>query len=121
MIAVGSGTGVGINALLSRSLGEKNIENANKAATNGIFLAFSSCLVFMAFGFLGVRPYFSTQTNVAEIIEYGCDYLFICSVFSFAVFGQITFERLLQSTGKTFYTMITQATGAIVNIFSIRY
>ncbi|HEY8343801.1 MAG TPA: MATE family efflux transporter [Bacillota bacterium] len=116
MIAVGSGTGVGINALLSRSLGEKNIENANKAAANGIFLAFLSCLVFMAFGLLGVRSYFGTQTNVAEIIDYGCDYLFICSVFSFALFGQITFERLLQSTGKTFYTMITQATGAIVNI-----
>lgn len=116
MIAVGSGTGVGINALLSRSLGEKNTESANKAASNGIFLAFLSCLVFMAFGLLGVRSYFRTQTNVAEIIEYGWDYLFICSVFSFALFGQITFERLLQSTGKTFYTMITQATGAIVNI-----
>lgn len=116
MIAVGAGTGVGINALLSRSLGEKNIANANKAASNGIFLALLSCIAFMVFGVLGVRTYFEAQTNVGEIIDYGWDYLFVCSVFSFALFGQVTFERLLQSTGKTFYTMITQATGAIINI-----
>lgn len=116
MIAVGSGTGVGINALLSRSLGEKNSTNANKAACNGVFLALLSCLAFVIFGFLGVRPFFQAQTDVTEILNYGWEYLFVCSVFSFALFGQITFERLLQSTGKTFYTMITQALGAIINI-----
>lgn len=116
MIAVGAGTGVGINALLSRSLGEKNITNVNKAAANGIFLALLSCLAFVIFGFFGVRPFFQAQTDVTEILNYGWEYLFVCSVFSFALFGQITFERLLQSTGKTFYTMITQALGAIVNI-----
>ena len=116
MIAVGSGTGVGINALLSRSLGEKNSANVNKAASNGIFLALLSCLAFVVFGFLGVRPFFRAQTDVPEILNYGWEYLFVCSVFSFAIFGQVTFERLLQSTGKTFYTMITQALGAIVNI-----
>jgi putative MATE family efflux protein len=116
MIAVGAGTGVGINALLSRSLGEKNTANANKAAVNGIFLALLSCMAFIAFGLSSVRPFFEAQTNVAEIIRYGRQYLFVCCVFSFALFGQITFERLLQSTGKTFYTMITQALGAVVNI-----
>lgn len=116
MIAVGAGTGVGINALLSRSLGEKNITNANKAACNGVFLALLSCLAFVIFGFSGVRPFFQAQTDVTEILNYGWEYLFVCSVFSFPLFGQITFERLLQSTGKTFYTMITQALGAIVNI-----
>lgn len=116
MIAVGAGTGVGINALLSRSLGEKNSVTANKAACNGIFLALLSCLAFVIFGFFGVRPFFQAQTDVPEILNYGWEYLFVCSVFSFALFGQITFERLLQSTGKTFYTMITQTVGAIVNI-----
>jgi putative MATE family efflux protein len=116
MIAVGAGTGVGINALLSRSLGEKNTVNANKAANNGIFLTLLSCMAFVLFGFFGVRSFYQVQTDVAEIIRYGREYLFVCATFSFAVFGQMTFERLLQSTGKTFYTMITQALGAIVNI-----
>jgi putative MATE family efflux protein len=116
MIAVGAGTGVGINALLSRSLGEKNTVNANKAAGNGIFLALLSCIAFVFFGLSSVRPFFEAQTNVTEIIKYGRDYLFVCCVCSFALFGQITLERLLQSTGKTFYTMITQTAGAITNI-----
>ncbi len=116
MIAIGVGTAVGINALLSRSLGEKNRERVNKAAYNGIFLAFVSAVVFALFGLFFARIFFTAQTNNAEIIGYGCDYLIICSILSFGAFGQITFERLLQSTGKTFYAMITQATGAIVNI-----
>jgi putative MATE family efflux protein len=116
MIAVAAGTGVGINALLSKSLGEKNTANANKAARNGIFLALLSCMAFIMFGFLGVRSFFKALTNVTEIIRYGREYLSICCMFSWALFGQVTFERLLQSTGKTFYTMITQALGAIVNI-----
>jgi len=116
MIAVGSGTGVGINALLSRSLGEKNKVNASKAATNGIFLTLLSCMAFVFFGLFGVRAFYEAQTDVVEIIQYGREYLIVCSTFSFALFGQMTFERLLQSTGKTFYTMITQALGAVVNI-----
>ena len=116
MISIAAGTGVGLNALLSKSLGEKNFLRANKAANHGIILAFFSYLVFAILGVLFSRFFFELQTTDQEIIDYGTSYLLICSVFSFGVFGQITFERLLQSTGKTFYTMITQGTGAIINI-----
>ena len=116
MIAVASGTGVGINALLSRSLGEKNYDNANKAASNGLFLAVLSSLAFCIFGLFFSRLYFSSQTSDPQIISYGSDYLFICCVFSMGIFLGITGERLLQSTGRTFYNMITQGLGAIINI-----
>ena len=116
MIAIAVGTGVGINALLSKSLGERDFNEANSIANNGIFLAFLSYLVFLVFGLTFVRFYFNAQTNNTEIIEYGISYLTICSVASIGIFGQITFERLLQSTGKTFFTMITQGVGAIINI-----
>lgn len=116
MIAVGAGTGVGINALLSRSLGEKNFTQANRAANNGILLAFFSCIAFSILGFTCSRWFFSIQTSDPQIIEYGVDYLGVIAGFSFGLFGQVVFERLLQSTGKTIYSMITQATGAIINI-----
>ncbi|TZE83626.1 MATE family efflux transporter [Calorimonas adulescens] len=116
MIAIVNGTGVGINALLSKSLGERNTEKASKAANNGIFLGLLSCIVFIVFGFFGVQPFFKSQTGISEIIKYGREYLGICTGFSFALIGQLTFERLLQSTGKTIYTMVTQSSGAIVNI-----
>ncbi len=116
MIALGSGTGVGINALLSRSLGEKNKERVDKSASHGIFLILVSSILFALFGLFFVRYFFEAQTDIEEIISYGTDYLRICTIFSFGVFGQITFERLLQSTGKTFFAMIAQAFGAVVNI-----
>ena len=116
MIAIAVGTGVGINALLSRNLGEKNTEEVNKIANNGILLAVLSFAVFLLFGLTCVKLYFTTQTNNIEIIKHGTAYLMICCTASFGIFGQITFERLLQSTGKTFYTMITQGVGAIINI-----
>jgi len=117
MIAIASGTGVGINAYLSRSLGENNRRNVNRAATNGIMLVFISSLLFLIFGIFFVRMFFEAQSaDNTEIIDYGVQYLRVCSILSFALFGQVTFERLLQSTGKTFYTMITQGTGAIVNL-----
>lgn len=116
MIAIGVGTGVGINALLSKSLGAKNYDEANSVANNGIFLAVLSYIVFLVFGLSFVKFYFNAQTNDAEIIQYGTSYLTICCVASIGIFGQITFERLLQSTGKTFYTMITQGIGAVINI-----
>lgn len=116
MIAVGNGTGVGINALLSKSLGEKKYSMVNKAANNGVFLAALSYILFLIFGILGVRYFFSTQTDIPEILNYGYDYLSICSLFSFGIMGQLVFERLLQSTGKTIYTMFTQALGAVINI-----
>ncbi|MGE5614911.1 MAG: MATE family efflux transporter [Bacillota bacterium] len=116
MIAVATGTGVGINSLLSRSLGEKNKDRVDKTAINGIFLAFVSAILFFLFGIFFVRKFFESQTNIKEIIDYGSDYLSIVSIFSFMALGQITFGRLLQSTGKTLYSMISQAFGAIVNI-----
>lgn len=116
MIAVGAGTGVGINALLSKSLGQKKQDLANKAAMNGIFLAICSAVVFLIIGLFFVPMYMDAQTNVPQIHEFGCQYLSICMTCAFACLGQITMERLLQATGKTIYSMISQATGAIVNI-----
>ena len=116
MIAISGGTGVGINALLSRNLGEKDFEGADRAATNGLFLAIVSCIVFAAAGFFGSRLFFTLQTDNPVIINYGTQYLRIITVLSAGIFLQITFERLMQSTGKTFYNMVTQGTGAIINI-----
>lgn len=115
-ISVGSGTGVGVNAVLSRALGEKEFEKANRASDNAVFLTILSYLVFLVIGLFGTTAYFKAQTNDAEILNAGISYLSICMVFSFGLFAQMTFERLLQSTGKTIYTMITQGTGAIINI-----
>lgn len=116
MIAVGTGTGVGINAVLSKSLGERNFGRANKTAVNGVFLAVLSYLAFVLIGIFATAPFYHSQTANAEILEYGKQYLMIVCVASCGIFMQITFERLLQSTGKTIYTMITQGTGAIINI-----
>ena len=116
MTSVAVGTGVGINALLSKSLGEKNQEVADRTAVNGIFLAFCSWLAFAVLGGLFSRTFMELQTPVASIVDYGTTYLSIVSVVSMGMMFQICFERLLQSTGKTIYTMISQATGAIVNI-----
>jgi len=116
MISISSGTGVGINALLSRNLGEKDYKGANDAANNGLFLALISCIIFAVLGGFGSRLFFTLQTDNPVIVEYGTQYLSIITIFCAGIFLQITFERLMQSTGKTFYNMITQGTGAIINI-----
>lgn len=116
MIAVAVGTAVGINAFLSKTLGEKDFEKANVIAGNGIFIEFISFVIFALIGIFVSSPFFSSQTNIAEVREYGVQYLTICCVASIGIFMQTCFERLLQSTGKTFYTMITQGTGAVVNL-----
>lgn len=116
MIAVAAGTGVGINALLSKSLGEKNFEDANKTAENGIFLTILSYAAFALFGVFFTGAFFRAQTSNAEIAAYGEEYLKICLIAGFGIFFEITFERLLQSTGRTLYTMFTQGMGAIINI-----
>lgn len=116
IIAVAVGTGVGINALLSRSLGEKNQSDVNASANNGLFLTLISYIVFALLGLFFSRFFFEIQTNNPAVINYGTDYMWVCTVFSFGVFFQITFDRLLQSTGRTFYNMITQGSGAIINI-----
>ena len=110
------GIGVGVNSLLSKSLGERNQEAANKTAGNGIVLMFAATVLFMLFGIFGVRPYFEMQSTVAETVEGGIAYTRICCLFVMGSFMQILSERLLQSTGRTVLTMVTQATGAIVNI-----
>lgn len=116
MIAVAAGTGVGINALLSRSLGEKKLDDANKVASNGVLLALISSLVFAVIGGLGSHLFFSLQTDDQLIVKYGTEYMTIITVGSMGIFLQVTYERLLQSTGKTIFNMITQGTGAIINI-----
>lgn len=116
MIAIAAGTGVGINALLSRNLGEKDYKGADRAAKNGIFLAVISCIIFAVLGVAGSHFFFAIQTENQRIVDYGTQYLSIITFFSVGIFLQITFERLLQSTGRTIYNMITQGTGAIINI-----
>ncbi len=116
MIAVASGFAVGVNALLSRSLGAHEYEKANRAAGNGLFLCAIGTLLFILFGLFGAGAFISTQTTDALIRGYGTDYLRIVCVVSVFLFGQVMFERLLQSTGRAFFSMITQGTGAIVNI-----
>ncbi len=116
MIAVATGTGVGINALLSKSLGEKDFDKATKTANNAVFLAIVSFLVFAVLGLFTARPFFELQIKDQTIIQYGVDYFTICSVFSFGLFGSICFERLLVSTGKTIFTMICQLVGSLTNI-----
>ena len=110
------GVGVGVNSLLSKSLGEKNQEMANRTAGNGIVLALISAALFMLFGIFGSRPYYEMQSTVTETVEGGIAYTSICCIFTLGVFMEILGERLLQSTGRTVYTMITQGTGAIINI-----
>ncbi len=116
MIAVGSGIGVGINALVSRNLGAKDMKAVNQSATNGIFIVACSYIIFLLIGIFFAKGFITAQTKDAEIVKYGSSYLRICCVCAFACFTQMTFERLLQSTGKTIYTMITQLTGAVINI-----
>ena len=110
------GIGVGVNSLLSKSLGEHNQEAANRTAGNGITLMAIVTIVFMLFGVFGVRPYFEIQSAVTETVESGIAYSRICCIMTLGVFMSILCERLLQATGRTVHTMITQSTGAIVNI-----
>ena len=116
MIAVATGTGVGVNAALSRSLGERNFDRANKIADHAVFLAIASYAVFAVLGLFFSRQFFLWQTDIEEIVDQGTDYLRICTLFSFGLFLEIASERLLQSTGKTIYSMYTQGLGAIINI-----
>ncbi len=116
MVALGVGTCVGINAVLSRALGEKNQEMVNKTAGNGIVLMAASYVAFLLLGLFATKPFYLSQTADAQILQYGYEYLSLVCCLSFGSFAQFTFERLLQSTGKTFYIMITQGIGAVINI-----
>ena len=115
-ISFAAGTGVGINALLSKSLGEKRFDRADEAANNGLFLAILTYILFLLIGLFGAGPFIGTQIREPWYMEYGTTYLRIVLGMSFGAVFQMTFERLLQSTGRTLYSMISQATGAIINI-----
>lgn len=116
MIAVSTGTAVGVNALLSRNLGAKNMKQVDHIANHAVFLAAVSYLVFLVIGFVGAEPFFRSQTDIEEIVVYGTEYTQICLCMSMGLFTQVFFERMLQATGKTIYSMVTQLTGAVINI-----
>ena len=116
LIGFAVGIGVGVNALLSKSLGEGNQEKANFAAGNGMTLAVIATVVFMVFGVVGSKPYFSMMSNSTLTVDFGSQYISICCLFSLGVFVEILGERLLQASGRTMYTMVTQGVGAIINI-----
>lgn len=116
IIGISVGTGVGINALLSRSLGEKNTHQAHLAAENGIILTIMYAIIFFIFGVFGPEAYYRSQTSDPSIIAYGVDYVSIVTKVSIGIFMQITMERLLQATGKSILTMIMQICGALTNM-----
>lgn len=115
-IALGGGIGIGVNAILSRALGAKEQEKVNKSAMMGIFLTFVNYLLMLIVGLTVVKPFYMFQTDSQSIIGFGTDYLSIVCCCSAGMFFQFIFERLLQATGKTFYAMVTQTTGAIINL-----
>ena len=116
MIGLATGIGVGMNAFVSKNLGQHNQEGVNKSALHGIFLEFINYLIFLCIGLFAVQKFMQTQTNISDIVESGTTYLRIVCICSFGIFTQVAFERLLQSTGKTLLSMTTQLTGAIINI-----
>ena len=116
MIAVATGTGVGVNALLSKCLGAKRFNIANKTANSSLFLTLMNWIIFVLVGLLIAKPFLRGQTDVAEIVTLGTTYLRICCIASLGIFAEICLERLLQATGRTIFTLGTQATGAIINI-----
>lgn len=116
MIALASGTGLGVNTLIARSLGEKRQDAADRTANTAVVLFLLCYAVFAAVGFFLSGPFFRAQTDVAAIVEAGTTYCTICLGFSFGIFYQFCFERFLQATGRTMLSMITQVTGALINI-----
>lgn len=116
MIGMATGIGVGMNALVSKNLGQKDQEGVNKSALHGIFLEFVNYLIFLCIGIFAVHKFMESQTDITEIVNYGTTYLRIVCICSFGIYTQMSFERLLQSTGKTILSMTTQLTGAVINI-----
>lgn len=116
MIGFATGIAVGVNALFSKSLGEHENERANRCAGNGIFLMICAVALFMLFGAFGTKLFYTVQTSDADVIAGGISYVSICCIFSLGIFAEVLFERLLQASGRTVHTMITQGTGAVLNI-----
>ena len=116
MIAFAGGTAVGVNALLSRSLGEKNQDHVNQTAVNSVFIFLVTAVIFMIAGLTLSNLFFNVQTTNTEIVNAGTQYSMIVVGCSIGLFCQFLFERLLQATGRTLFTMVTQGLGAIINI-----
>lgn len=116
MVALAIGTGVGVNALLARTLGQRNREKASKVAGNGLFLATVIYIICVLFGLFGIKAYISSQTRNALVLSMSVDYLRICCLLSFGVVFFSIFEKLLQATGRSLYSTIGQVTGAIINM-----
>ncbi len=115
-IGFATGIAVGMNSLLSKSLGEGNQKRANKAAGNGIFLILIAAGLFMFFGAFGAKAFYAMQTDVQEVVEGGTAYTSICCLWTLGIFVEVLGERLLQASGRTIYTLFTQGTGAVLNI-----
>ena len=116
LIGFATGIGVGVNSLLSKSLGEGNQENANRSAGNGMVLVGIVAVAFILFGAFATRPFFAIQSKVQETVDNGVAYLSICCMFSLGLFVEVLGERLLQASGRTAFTLLTQGTGAVANI-----
>ena len=116
MVALAIGTGVGVNALLARTLGQRNREKASKVAGNGLFLATVIYIICVLFGLFGIKAYISSQTSDALVLSMSIDYLRICCLLSFGVVFFSIFEKLLQATGRSLYSTIGQVTGAVINM-----
>ncbi len=116
MIGLGVGLGVGMNAVLSRSLGEKDAEKVTASAMNALFMTLVNIAIFLLIGFFAIRPFYLSQTDNAEIVGFGVDYLTIVCCFSTGIFFQVIFEKLLQSTGRTLESMFSQLVGAVTNL-----
>lgn len=116
MIAIACGIGVGFNTVLARFLGEQKPDMASQSVLNGLFLALISWIVFLLFGLFGAKWFLGLFTQEAAVIEQGDAYLKICCSFSFAIFFQITYERIMQATGRPMYNLAIQGTGALINI-----
>lgn len=116
MIGIATGIAVGVNALLSRSLGAQDLKQVNTIALNGLFLTVIGMVLTALFGIFGAEPFMRSQTNDAAVIDYGVTYIRIITITSFGIFGEVLLERLLQATGRTTYTLFTQGTGAVLNI-----
>lgn len=116
IVAIGIGTGVGCNALLSKSLGQGNIEKASKVAGNGMFLALIIYIIFLIFGIFGTDLYISSQTKNPIISKMAIDYLKVCCIASFGIIFFSIFEKLLQGTGHSMYSTIAQIVGAVINV-----
>lgn len=115
MVAIGIGNGVGVNALLAKSMGQGDMEKAGKTAGNGVFLMAVIYVVFLLFGLFGTEIYISSQTNNAVIAEMVTEYLQICCGWSFGILYFSLYEKILQATGKSMYSTIAQITGAVIS------